>query len=188
MSDDKPRTSRARQLLLLFLAMGVSLMIIWFTSTYQEEIRRFGHAGLIGLFIISIIGNATLIIPAPVFVMACAAGLAFGPLSVGLVAGTGAALGEITGYLAGYGGEAMLPEGRIYQRLHAFMLRHGVLAIFLLAAIPNPIFDVGGIIAGLLKMPLWKFLVAAMIGKTARLGVTAWACQAGIPWLEQLGK
>lgn len=188
MSVDKPRPSRFRQLLLLFLALGVSVVIIVVTQQYQKEIQNLGNAGLIGLFIVSAIGNATLIIPAPVFVMACAAGLAFGPLQVGLAAGAGAAIGEITGYLAGYGGEAVIPEGQLYQRIHAFMQKHGMLAIFLLAAIPNPIFDVGGLIAGAMKMPVWKFLIAAVIGKSIRLGTTAWTCMAGIPWLQQIFK
>jgi membrane protein DedA with SNARE-associated domain len=68
------------------------------------------------------------------------------------------------------------------------MERHGMLAIFLLAAIPNPIFDVGGLIAGVLKMPVWRFLLAAIIGKSIRLGFTAWACVSGIPLIEQLFK
>lgn len=188
MSDGKPRASRARRLLLLLLVIAFGAFLIWFAYTYQDEIRRFGNAGLIPLFIVSILSNATLIVPVPGFIMACAAGLAYGPVPVGLTAGAGAAIGELTGYLAGYGGEAVLPEGKLYQRLHAFMLRHGMLAIFLLAAIPNPIFDVGGLIAGALKMPLWKFLVAAIIGKSIRLGMTAWACQSGVPLFEQLFK
>jgi membrane protein YqaA with SNARE-associated domain len=132
------------------------------------------------------IGNATLIIPAPVFVVACAAGMVYGPLQVGVIAAAGAAIGELTGYIAGYGGEAIIPEGKLYHRLQAFMQRRGMLAIFLLGAIPNPIFDVGGLIAGAMKMPVWKFLLAAWLGKTIRLGFTAWACLAGIPWLQQI--
>ncbi len=184
-TDTKKRSNLGRVLTFLF-AIGLSLGIIWLTTRYQHEIQSWGEAGLLGLFIVSVIGNATLIIPAPVFIMACAAGTVYGPLQVGLAAGAGAAIGEITGYLAGYGGEAVIPEGKLYQRLQVFMNRHGMLAIFLLAAIPNPIFDVGGIIAGALKMPLWKFLVAAVIGKAIRLGVTAWACMSGIPLLQQL--
>ena len=176
------------RLLLLLLAVGLSIAIVVLTGQYREQIQNLGHAGLLGLFVISLLGNATLIIPAPVFVVACAAGLAFGPIPVGIIAGTGAAIGELTGYMAGYGGEAILPEGQLYQRLHAFMLRRGTLAIFLLAAIPNPIFDVGGLIAGALKMPVWKFLVAGAIGKSIRLGLTAWACLSGIPALEQIFK
>ena len=88
--------------------------------------------------------------------------------------------------MAGYGGGAMVPEGQLYQRLHRFMQRRGMLAIFLLAAIPNPIFDVGGITAGILRMPVWKFLLAGWMGKSIRLGLTAFACLAGIPLLHQI--
>jgi membrane protein YqaA with SNARE-associated domain len=186
MSNDKPRASRRAQILLLLLAIGISLAIVWLTYHYQRELRQLGNYGYLGLFIISILGNATLIIPAPVFVMACAAGLVYGPIGVGIVAGIGSAIGELTGYMAGAGGKALIPQGRLYERLHQFMRRHGMLAIFLLAAIPNPIFDVGGLIAGALQMKVWKFLLAAALGKSIRLGVTAWACQSGIPLLKQL--
>jgi membrane protein YqaA with SNARE-associated domain len=187
-TDDTPRAARTVQILLLILAVGISLAIVWFTNQYQQELRNLGNYGYLGLFVISIIGNATLIIPAPVFVVACAAGMVYGPIGVGLVAGLGSALGELTGYLAGYGGEAIIPEGKLYHRLQAFMRRHGMLAIFLLGAIPNPIFDVGGLIAGAMKMPVWKFLLAAWVGKAIRLSLTAWACQSGLPLLEQLFK
>ncbi len=187
-STPAKRKSRVAQLLTLFFAIGLSVAIIILTNQYKDQIQNLGNAGYLGLFILSIIGNATLILPAPVFVLVCAAGLALGPIPVGIVSGVGASIGELTGYLAGYGGEAIIPEGKLYQRLHAFMDRHGMLAIFLLAAIPNPIFDIGGLIAGVLKMPVWKFLVAAAIGKSIRLGVTAWACMAGIPFLQQFFK
>jgi membrane protein YqaA with SNARE-associated domain len=187
-TDDTPRTSRPVQILLLLLAVGLSLAIVWLTYQYQHELRRLGHYGYLGLFIISILGNATLIIPAPVFVMACAAGLIYGPIGVGIVAGIGSAIGELTGYMAGAGGKALIPKGRLYERLHHFMQRHGMLTIFLLAAIPNPIFDVGGIIAGALQMKGWKFLLATALGKAIRLGATAWACQSGLPLLQQLFK
>ena len=109
-------------------------------------------------------------------------------MQIGIVAGLGAALGELTGYMAGAGGKALIPQGRLYEQLHRFMRRHGMLAIFLLAAIPNPIFDVGGLIAGALQMKGWKFLLAAALGKSIRLGVTAWACQSELPLLQQLFK
>ncbi len=188
MSAEQTRASRPVQILLLILAIGISLAIVGLTNRYQAELRNLGDYPYLGLFVISIVGNATLIIPAPVFVVACAAGLVYGPIGVGLVAGLGSALGELTGYMAGAGGKALLPQGQLYERLHRFMQRHGMLAIFLLAAIPNPIFDVGGIIAGALRMKGWKFILAAWAGKAIRLSATAWACQSGLPLLEQLFK
>jgi membrane protein YqaA with SNARE-associated domain len=187
-TDDRPRASHSVQIILLILAIGISLAIVWFTNQYQQELRNLGNYGYLGLFVISIIGNATLIVPAPVFVVACAAGMVYGPIGVGVIAGVGSAIGELTGYMAGAGGKAFIPQGRLYDRLHRFMQRHGMLAIFLLAAIPNPIFDVGGIIAGVLQMKGWKFLLAAALGKSIRLGITAWACQSGLPLLQQLFK
>ena len=188
MTTEAKKSSRFGRILTLILAVGISLAIIWLTNRYSAEIEKLRELGYLGLFIISIIGNATVMIPAFPFAAACAMGQVLNPVSVGIVAGLGAAIGELTGYMAGYGGEAVIPEGNLYHRIHAFMQRHGMLAIFLLAAIPNPIFDVGGLIAGAMKMPVWKFLIAAWIGKSIRLGVTAWACMAGIPWLQQVFK
>jgi membrane protein YqaA with SNARE-associated domain len=188
MSADRSRLSRPLQILLLLFAIGISLGIVWLTNRYQAELRDLGDYGYIGLFVISVIGNATLIVPAPVFVVACAAGLVYGPIAVGVISGLGAALGELTGYMAGAGGKALIPQGRRYQQLARFMQRHGMLTIFLLGVIPNPIFDVGGLIAGALRMKAWKFVLAAWAGKAIRLSLTAWACQSGVPLLEQLFK
>jgi membrane protein YqaA with SNARE-associated domain len=179
-------TARIKGLITVALALAVSGFIIYITYRYRGEIQNLGNAGYIGLFVVSILGNATIIIPAPAFVVACAAGIVYGPVSVGIISGLGASLGELTGYYVGYGGAAVIPEGRLYRRLEAFMRQHGMLAIFLLAAIPNPIFDVGGMIAGILKMPVLKFVAAAWLGKAIRLGLMAFACMGGLPLLRQL--
>jgi membrane protein YqaA with SNARE-associated domain len=171
---------------MLALAVAISAAVLYLTTRYRQEIMSFGGAGLAGLFVVSALSNATVVVPAPGFVFACAAGTVFSFAAVGVVAGLGATVGELTGYMAGYGGNAILPKGRLYERLQEFMLRHGMLAIFLLAAIPNPIFDVGGMLAGVLRLPVWKFIVAAWAGKAVRLGALALACLLGIPWLQQL--
>ena len=54
------------------------------------------------------------------------------------------------------------------------MNKSGALVIFLLGAIPNPAFDAGGFIAGILRMPMWQFVVAAWLGKSLRFGVLAY--------------
>jgi uncharacterized membrane protein YdjX (TVP38/TMEM64 family) len=53
------------------------------------------------------------------------------------------------------------------------MHQRGVLVIFILGLVPNPVFDVGGMIAGALKMPFWQFLLAAWAGKGLRLVILA---------------
>ena len=45
------------------------------------------------------------------------------------------------------------------------MCRFGDATVFVMAAIPNPLFDVAGMAAGSLRFPLWRFLLAAFLGK-----------------------
>ena len=44
----------------------------------------------------------------------------------------------------------------------------GVVTIFVLALIPNPVFDLGGMAAGTLRFPLWKFLASSIAGKVIK--------------------
>lgn len=140
---------------------------------FADRIRDLGQYGYPGVFVVSLVGNATLILPAPYYVVVGALGVALNPLLLGIVAGLGASLGELTGYLAGVGGRAVIENRATYERIERWMRKSGMLVIFLLAAIPNPVFDVGGISAGALRMPVWKFLLACWAGKTVRLTVLA---------------
>ncbi len=102
-------------------------------------------------------------------------GAVFNPLLVALVAGAGASLGELTGYLAGFSSQPVVERMKIYQRLVVWLKKYGALAILVLAAIPNPIFDMTGAAAGALKMPVRKFLFWTWIGETIKMLVFAYA-------------
>ncbi|MEO6060603.1 MAG: VTT domain-containing protein [Thermoflexales bacterium] len=170
------RLARARQIGLLVLVVGVSAGVLVLTAHYRDELAQLGQAGLLGLFVVSILGNATVIIPAPAFVMACAGGTLFGPIQSGLVSGLGAGLGELTGYMAGVGGKAIIPPGKWTNRLEGFIRNNGFVTIFALAAIPNPLFDIGGMLAGITRMPVWKFILATIIGKSLRFMLLGMGC------------
>jgi membrane protein YqaA with SNARE-associated domain len=150
-------------------AIGITVGII----LLRDHIQEFAVYGYPGIFVISFVGNATLILPAPSFAVVFAVGGALNPLLVGIVAGLGATLGELTGYLAGVGGRYAIEKRRLYIRIERWMRKGGPLVIFLLALIPNPAFDVGGIVAGALKMPVWQFVLAAWAGKSIRFTLLA---------------
>jgi len=46
-----------------------------------------------------------------------------------------------------------------------WMQRYGVVAVFVLALLPNPVFDVAGMIAGVLRLGVWRFLISCAAGK-----------------------
>ncbi len=92
-------------------------------------------------------------------------GRRFQPLAGGYRRRARAGAGELSGYLLGYSGQTLIADRPIYTRIQGWMRRWGVWVIFALAIIPNPVFDVGGMIAGALRFPLWKFLSSCAIGK-----------------------
>jgi membrane protein YqaA with SNARE-associated domain len=155
-----------------WLALGASLAITVLIFVYRGQLARFATYGYLGVFVISLIGNATVILPVPSLLGVFAGGSAFNPLFVGLVAGVAEPLGEMTGYLAGYAGQGIVANKKLYARLTVWMSSRrfltGYLLIFVLSAIPNPLFDMAGLAAGALRMPVAGFLVSCWLGKTLK--------------------
>ena len=154
----------------------------------RDQAAKFAEYGYPGIFLISILANATILLPAPGIAIVFAMGGVFNPLIVGLVAGAGAAIGELSGYLAGFSGQGVAEHTKIYERINGWMQRYGMLTIFVLAAIPNPFFDLAGMSAGALKMPLQKFLIACVLGKIIKMWIFAYAGAYSINWLINIMK
>jgi membrane protein DedA with SNARE-associated domain len=71
-------------------------------------VEDFAAYGYPGIFLIMLMANATVFLPAPGVAVVFAMGSVFNPLGVALAAGTGGAIGELTGYLAGFSGQAVV--------------------------------------------------------------------------------
>jgi uncharacterized membrane protein YdjX (TVP38/TMEM64 family) len=113
-----------------------------------------------------------------------AMGAVFNPLWIGVVAGAGAACGEVVGYIAGYSGQGIVEKAKIYKRLEYYTRKFGPLAVFVLSAIPNPLFDLAGAAAGALKMHVAKFFLACWAGETVKMMFFAYGGAALLPLLE----
>jgi len=157
------------RLLLLLVIVAITLVIL----LNREQLRHFAAYGYPGVFVISLLGSATIIVPAPSIAVVFAMGAVLNPFLIGPVAGLGEALGELTGYLAGATGRAVIEDKGFYHKMAAWTQRYGLILIFVLSAVPNPVFDVAGIAAGALKIPLWQFLVVCFLGKTVKATVVA---------------
>ncbi|NLD45032.1 MAG: VTT domain-containing protein [Chloroflexi bacterium] len=154
------------------IAVATSLAITGLVLVFHDRLAELAGYGYLGVFLVSVIGNATVILPVPSLAAVFAGGGVLNPLIVGLVAGVGEPIGELTAYLAGYGGSAVVEDSERYRRVRGYMDNHGMLTIFVLSAIPNPLFDLAGIVAGMSHMPVWKFLLPCWLGKTIKtLGI-----------------
>ena len=153
-----------RLLLILFIILFTVFLVY-----YRDKIKSFGIYGYPGIFILSFLANATLIFPLPGVIMTSAFGMVFNPAGVAIAAASGASLGELTGYAAGYSGSFVVENKEWYDRVKEWMTKSGEVIVFTMAIIPNPLFDLAGIAAGTLKMPLIKFLAWCWLGKLLKM-------------------
>lgn len=175
-------TRKPFRLLVVLAVVGLSVAIFLVRHRFAE----LAAVGYPGIFLVSLLGNATIILPAPSLTLVFAMGSALPPPLVGLAAGAGEALGELTGYAAGFGGRAVIEDAAKYRRLVTWMRRAGGLTILVLSLIPNPFFDLAGIAAGTLRYPLWRFLLFCWLGKTIKTTLVAWAGARSWTFIESL--
>ncbi len=160
------------------LLLAVALLISAFTIAFFyvgadiSNLRAYGYAGL---FVINLIGAASILLPSPAAASVFGGGAFLSSFLgvpafvwVGLVAGLGESIGEFSGYAAGYGGRIIVQKRPEYRRIHGWMQRHGVITMFLLSIVPNPLFDLAGIAAGAVQMPVLRFFLAVLGGKVIK--------------------
>jgi membrane protein DedA with SNARE-associated domain len=153
------------------ILVGVSTLVFIF----RDQIIRLSQYGYAGMFVIAVFSSASVLVPVPGLALAFATGGALNPLAVGLAIGTGAAIGELIGYLAGASGHGLIEDKSGYQRVSRWMKRYGMWAVFGLAVIPNPLFDIVGIVSGVLRIPVWRFFTACWAGNVIKATVVALA-------------
>jgi len=160
----------------VLLAIGITAALF----LYRDQVSQLGNYSYLGAFLVGLISCATIILPVPGIVVLFALGTTQNPVLVGLAGATGGIIGEMTGFMVGYGGRGMVRGGRMYARAENWMRRWGIWAILAIAVLPLPIFDVAGVVAGALGYPLWKFLLVGWVGKSIKyiflvvLGAWGW--------------
>ena len=166
--EEKPKFTKTqlilRILLLVVLMAGTILLII-----NRDKIQHLEVYGYPCIFLVSLLSNATILVPLPGVMITSAMAMVFNPFWVAIASGAGAALGELSGYLMGVSGQPMLEKSEKVKKMTAWMQRNQSWTIFLLALVPNPLFDMAGFIAGASHMPVWKFLIFCLLGKVVKM-------------------
>jgi len=171
MADKDRLRKRLIPLLTLLLVIAITVGIF----LYRERVAELREYGYLGAFLISLVCNATVILPVGNILLLSALGAVLpSPTLVGLAGGVGAAIGEITGYMAGYSGRGIVERSKMYIRVESWVRRWGTMTIFIFSVFPF-IFDLAGIAAGVLRFPFWKFFLLCWLGRTILYIGAAWA-------------
>jgi membrane protein YqaA with SNARE-associated domain len=178
--------------------VGIVLAVIGMTAALVIAytvggVRLVKSLGYFGVFASAIIGSASMFVPVPGALAGITFGLFLTPIphvpqeiTVGVIVAAGSAIGELTGYSTGVGGRAVIGNSRLGRMMVTLMRRHGTLTVFCVAAVPNPLIDVGGIAAGVAGMPMRRFMTVMFIGKTVNYIAVAFIVSSGIDWLTRL--
>jgi len=169
------------------LLMAVAVVYFW------EFVQALEGYGYLGVFLISILGGATIIVPVPMLAVVFAlGGVLKYPVLIGIAAGLGETIGALTIYMTGYGGGAALvssEHGKVqatYARLMNLMERRSSLTLFILSAVLNPFFYPAGLAAGALRFGIKRYFIICWGGKTIKGLTVAFAGYWGLRGLLRM--
>jgi membrane protein YqaA with SNARE-associated domain len=159
---------------LVFIALNI-LAYVWLTSPDGEallgSLRDYAAPGA---FLVLLIANATVVVPVPwpaILIPIAQAAPSLPPVI--LAAALGSTVGETVAFFVGRSGRGAVVDTRMYRWVQR-QLTHpwrAFAALFLLSAPPNPLFDVAGLTAGAMGLPLWLFFSAVLLARVVRFWV-----------------
>lgn len=154
--------------ILVGVSFGFYLLLQYLMAHFNISPEKLATTAYLVVFVVTLASCAGLFVPVVFHIsIMIAAAKYWDPVLIALVASVAGALGETTGYYAGYMGKRIAHLENIpgYDRLVGWMKRYGPWGILLISAQPILPFDVAGLLAGASKMPLWKFLLPCWAGR-----------------------
>jgi uncharacterized membrane protein YdjX (TVP38/TMEM64 family) len=189
--EEKKRFTRSSIIwaALIWLTIVVCILLIRFWRYLNE----FQILIFVGLFFTAVLAGSPLPIPTPCFALTFTLGSRFDPFLIGLIAGTGAALGGMLVYLTARTGKHFMPNvnftdpaNKVYQsaigrflrrikipRFMEFVNKRGVVGVFFLAMFPNPFLMPLLVTLGINKVAAWKVAITAWAGNLIMFVVIA---------------
>ena len=155
----------------ILAALGIAIVVL----LLSDQIAALGNWGYLGAFFISLMGSATILVPVPSWAVVIGLSKSLDPVILGIVAGIGSAIGELTAYLFGSGMGTLIERKTEFKRQKEWMQKNDFAAIFVLSFIPNPLFDIAGLAAGAAKVPWFRFLLFCALGRILRFVIFGFA-------------
>jgi membrane protein DedA with SNARE-associated domain len=159
-----------RNILIILIVIGISILV------YVERgwLRQLGVLGYPGIFLVGLLASAAMFAPMPGLLVLAASTSVLDPFLAGMLFAVGAAIGELSGYFAGYAGQGAVQRSKWYDRMERWMKKYGGVTILILGFIPNVLIDVAGMVAGALRMPWYSFLIWCFLGKIPKCLLVAY--------------
>ena len=170
---------------IFLVSTGLLVVITALLLPYLDDIGAWGY---VTAFAITALSSATVVMPGPGAAAVLLMAKDLNWLLLGITAGIGGTLGEMTAYYVGTHGTETLEGHKSYEWCQKGMRKFGGLIILLSALVPVIPVDAAGLVAGAVRYPVVKFLIYLGIGKvvmtTALMFLSAKAFEWAAPYLE----
>ena len=168
------------------LTVGLTFSLAILVVVYWQSFQDMAGYSYLGMFFISIIGGATVIIPVPSLALQFTMGAVLHPAIIGAVAGLGTGIGGTLIYLFGRSGRRLFLNAdfslqkydnfliRWLSRLTGWTQSRGSLTVFLMSAALNPVFFPMALAIGASRFHMWRFFTMCWAGNTVKSMIIAY--------------
>jgi len=162
----------------------LSVFIVVAMVAFQDTLAHLGSWGYLGAFLINGISSATIVLPAPGGAIVLFMAPDYQPMLLGLAAGLGGTMGSLTSYLVGAHARPTLQSRRNYSLASRIMNRFGSVILLTATLLPISPGDFAGILAGISRYPLWKYVMYVGIGSVVKMTIMIYAATTSLVWLQ----
>jgi membrane protein DedA with SNARE-associated domain len=203
MTQEEKRHWPKKEIFFGVLAVVVTVVACAAAFYYREDLSDIAHIGgysLLGVAIVAFLAGSILsfvAIPVPywllVFTLPSVLAPEWGllaPVAVGFTSAAGTTVGHFPTFMLGYGGGKLSQRvtskfnlsvyNKVYNRVIAWMQRHGAWAAFAMSAMFNPAHLPMTIAIGALRFPPPKFLLFSFLGNAVKSLFLAFAGYYGL--------
>ena len=151
-----------------FVAMMIVVAFSIAAFAINGFVREHTPVTCFGVFLVCFIANSAILLPAPSVLVVIQYSMTLDPVAAAISGALGAALGEMVGFMAGECGHYCI-NGKIIRKIEEHFPRYPYLFIFAVSALPLPLFDVAGMMAGAIGLNKYKFYIACFAGKLVKM-------------------
>lgn len=156
---------RTKDYLIVCFVIIASVLIFIF----KEHVARIGEFGYVGIFILCLLSNLTIFIPAPSLMVVVSYSQILSPLIVAVVGSLGTTIGELSGYMFGNAMNNLSVRWNKVIKDISKKIKNVYMLVLVFALIPLPFFDFVGVYAGGKKVKLPFFIIACYLGKFIKM-------------------
>src|SRR3989344_2155549 len=169
----------SRRIIVSFIfVLSIVLSVAFFI--FRDFFAASKSLGLLGIFVINFVSNASFFVSTPAFLTVVAGGNLYPPVLVALVSSFGATLGETISFAFGASGRHLanhkLKNKKWFYILSIYFKKHGDIILFVFALVPNPLFDAVGLVAGIFGYNFFKYFLLVLAGRFIRYFLLASFC------------